>query len=136
MSVTLNPYLHFNGNAAEAIEYYKTIFGGELTISHYGESGMPVEDEQKDLVMHADLQADDLRLMASDSGPMGTVTNGTNISISLSGDDEARLTKYFEALSAGGNVTVPMAVAPWGDSFGMVTDKLGIEWLVNILAKK
>jgi len=134
MSVTLNPYLHFNdGKAEEVMNFYKGIFGGELSISRYGDfSGVPVEAEFKNLVMHSALMADHLQLMASDSGPMGNGTMGDNISLSLSGDDTEALTKYFEDLSHGGKVTQQLATQAWGDTFGMVTDKYGITWFVNI----
>jgi PhnB protein len=137
MAVTLNPYLHFDGNAEEALHFYESVFGGEGTISRYGDNPMPdLKEEHKNLVMHADLQTGDIRLMLSDSGLMGVPTKGSNISMSLSGaaDDEAKLTEYFNKLSAGGSVTVALEKAPWGDTFGMLDDKYGISWLVNIAA--
>jgi len=139
MTVVLNPYLHFNdGKAEEALHFYQAIFGGELTMSRYGDNpGMPTEEEAiKDLIMHGQIKTDDLLLMASDTGPMGDVTVGNNISISLSGDDEAKLTAYFEGLSEGGDVTKPLSKESWGDTFGMLDDKFGISWLVNISAPK
>ena len=139
MSVALNPYLHFNGGKAEvALNFYKDVFGGELEISRYGDNpGMPAgEEAMKNLVMHGVVKTSDLQLMISDTGPMGDVVVGSNMSLSLSGDDEAKLTKYFEALSAGGNVTKPLSKESWGDSFGMLDDKFGISWLVNIGAPK
>jgi PhnB protein len=74
--------------------------------------------------------------MAADSAPHAEVTVGNNVNLSLSGDDDATLTKYFEGLSAGGTVTQPLETAPWGDKFGMLTDKFGINWLVNVTAAK
>jgi PhnB protein len=139
MSVTINPYLHFNdGKAEEALHFYQSIFDGKLTISRYGDNpGMPTEEESiENLVMHGQLKTDELLLMASDTGPMGDVTAGNNISVSLSGDDETRLTSYFEGLSNGGNVTKPLSKESWGDTFGMVDDKFGISWLVNITLPK
>jgi len=138
MTVTLNPYLHFNGGKArEVMEFYKSVFGGELKVSTYGEFPNPsVTDDVKDQVMHAVLETPHLQLMASDSGPMGEGTVGDNVSLSLSGDDEAVLTKYFEGLSDGGKVTVPLATQQWGDTFGMVTDKYGMNWMVNITKAK
>ena len=137
MTVVLNPYLHFNdGKAREAMEFYKSIFGGDLKVSTYGEFPNPsVTDDVKDQVMHAVLETDKLQLMASDSGPMGNGTVGDNVSLSLSGDDEETLRGYFEGLSAGGNVTTPLEKQAWGDLFGMVTDKYGLQWFVNISAK-
>lgn len=133
--ILLNPYLHFNdGKAEEALNFYKTVFNGELSLSRYGDNpGMPaVEESIKNLVMHGVVKTDDLLLMASDTGPMGDVVIGSNISISLSGDDEVKLTRYFEGLSAGGTVTKPLSKEAWGDMFGMLEDKFGISWLVNI----
>jgi len=135
MAITLNPYIHFDGNAEEVANFYKGIFGGELTINRFGDfDSSDVGEEFKNQVMHADLKTDELRLMISDSGPMGAGKVGDNISISLSGfaDDKEKLTGYFDALSDGGNVTVALETHPWGATFGMVTDKYGIHWLVNI----
>lgn len=139
MAVLLNPYLHFNeGKAEEALNFYKVVFDGELEISRYGENpGMPSTEESiKNLVMHGVVKTSDLQLMASDTGPMGDVVMGSNCSISLSGDDETKLTKYFNALSEGGKITKPLSKESWGDTFGMVEDKFGISWLVNVSAPK
>jgi len=137
MAVTFNPYLHFNGNAEEALHFYESVLGGKGTISRYGDNPAPdLKEEHKNLVMHGDIQADDIRLMLSDSGPMGEGTHGDDVSLSLSGAkvDEARLTDIFNRLTEGGNVIVPLADAGWGDTFGMVTDKYGFTWFVNISA--
>jgi PhnB protein len=135
MTIVLNPYLHFNGNAEEALTFYHGVFGGDLRLTRYGEFPNPsVTDEIKDQVMHGVVEAPSLTLMASDSGPMGDPTPGDNVSISLSGDDAASLTKYFEDLSDGGKVTEPLSTKQWGDAFGMLTDRFGIDWLVNITA--
>lgn len=129
---TLNPYLHFNGNAEEVLNFYKSVFGGETTISRYGDMPNPdLAEEHKNLVMHGDLQADPVRIMVSDSGPMGEGVIGTNFSMSLSGPDES-LRTYYEKLSEGGQIQVPLAPSQWGDEFAMFTDKYGISWFVNI----
>lgn len=133
MSVVLNPYINFKDTSREVLEFYQSIFGGELTTSTFGEAGMPVAEEHKDLTMHGDLVTDQLRIMAADSAPHADIQTGNNISLSLSGDDEATLTKYYEALAEGGTIAEPLTTAPWGDKFGMVVDKYGINWLVNIL---
>ena len=133
MTVRLNPYIGFDGQAREAIQFYETVFGGELTISTYGESGMSDDPAQADKVMHAQLDAGpDLLLMASDAPPGMPRDSGSQISISLSGDDEAKLRRYWDGLVEGGNVTMPLEKAPWGDSFGMCADRYGINWMVNI----
>jgi len=138
MQSKLNPYISFDGNAREAMEFYKTVFGGELTASTFGEAGMTDHDAKPDQIMHAMLVADNgITLMASD-----TVTGfkeyvpGTNISISLSGDNEEELTGYYNKLVEGGKVEEPLEKAPWGDTFGMCTDKFGIYWMVNIAGAK
>jgi PhnB protein len=137
-SVTLNPYVNFNGDAEEALNFYKAVFGGELTISRFSEFAspeMPVAEEHLNKVMHGALVADDLQLMAADAVHEAAVV-GDNISISLSGEDEEQLTKFYNGLSQDGTIKEPLAKAPWGDSFGMFTDKFGINWLVNITGEK
>ncbi len=135
MPTRLNPYLSFKDNAAEAMDYYKTVFGGKLlsqTFKELHSSKDPVEDN---LIMHAMLEADNgIVLMASDTPARMEYKPGTNISLSLSGDNEAELRDYFEKLSDGGTITMPLEKALWGDTFGMLTDKFGINWLVNISA--
>lgn len=129
---TLNAYLHFNGNAEEVLNFYNSVFGGEVTISRYGDNPSPdLKEEHKNLVMHGDLQAENIRLMVSDSGPMGEGTVGTNFSLSLSGSDPI-LKAFYEKLSEGGQVQVPLSPSPWGDEFAMFADKFGISWMVNI----
>ena len=137
MSTLLNPYISFKDNARQAMEFYKTVFGGRLemsTFKEYHASDDPVEGNK---IMHAMLRAEDgITFMAADT-PQGMEYNpGANISMSLSGDNEAELKGYFEKLSAGGTVTQPLEKAPWGDSFGMLTDKFGINWMVNIAGPK
>ena len=133
MQIRLNPYLAFKDDARDAMEFYKSVFGGTLeanTFKDFGASQGPGEDDK---IMHSVLEADNgIVLMGADTPDRMEYTPGTNISISLSGDDESRLRVYFEKLSAGGTVTLPLEKASWGDTFGMVTDKFGINWLVNI----
>jgi PhnB protein len=135
--IVLNPYLNFDGNCEEAMKFYENVFGGELTVSRFKEfphSSIPAEYEDK--VMHAALTANGIAIMASDGMPGRKVTFGDSVNCSLSGEDEAVLTKYFAGLSDGGTVTMPLEKQVWGDQFGMVTDKFGIHWLVNINANK
>ena len=137
MSSKLNPYISFDGNTREAMEFYKTVFGGKLDFSTFGESGV-TEGVKPDGIMHAMLVADNgITLMASDSVTgYRDMKVGTNISVSLSGDDEAELTGYYNKLVDGGKVEQPLTKAPWGDTFGMCTDKYGLFWMVNIAGKK
>jgi PhnB protein len=132
MSSRLNPYISFQDSAKDAMEFYRDVFGGELNVSTFGEYGQS-DPGVADRVMHAQLETDrGFTLMASDTPPGMDRTEGTNISISLSGDDEAELRGYFDKLSAGGEVGMPLEKQVWGDFFGDCTDKFGIKWLVNI----
>ena len=135
MTTRLNPYLGFRDNAREAMEFYHSVFGGELTTSTFAEMHASEDPAEADKIMHSMLVTDGgLTLMASDTPNVMDYTPGTNHSISLSGgsEDDAELRGYWEKLSGSGTVTVPLEVAPWGDSFGMCHDKFGITWLVNI----
>ena len=135
MSVVLNPYLNFKDNAREVITFYQSVFGGELTISTFGDLGAPVEPDEKDLVMHSDLVADNgLRIMAADTPSHMEYKPAAGFAVSLSGEDEATLQGYWDKLADGGTVGMPLEKAPWGDMFGMCTDKFGTPWLVNITA--
>ncbi len=137
MQTQLNPYLSFRDNAREAMEFYKTVFGGKLemqTFEEYHASQDPSEDNK---IMHAVLTADNgIVFMASDTPNSMEYRPGTNMSMSLSGDNEAELRGYYEKLSAGGTIGMPLEKAPWGDMFGMCTDKFGVSWLVNITGQK
>lgn len=138
MSSILNPYISFDGNARQAMQFYKTVFGGKLDLSTFGESGMTDHGVKPDGIMHAQLTADNgITIMASDAATgMREYKAGTNMSISLSGDDEAELTGYYNKLADGGKVEQPLTKAPWGDTFGMCIDKFGIFWMINIAAPK
>lgn len=135
MATVLNPYLNFRAQAREAMGFYQSVLGGELTVMTFADQGgMGVPDAEQDLVMHSQLVVSDaVQLMGADvPSHMDTGGDIANGSISLSGDDEATLRGWFEGLSAGGTLGVPLEKAPWGDSFGMFTDKFGVEWMVNI----
>ena len=133
MGSRLNPYLSFRDNAREAMEFYQGVFGGDLAISTFGEFGS-ADGVAPDGVMHAQLDTPSgYTLMASDTPEaMGDVTSGNTIAVSLSGDDVDELSGYFAKLSDGGTVTMPLAQQMWGDHFGMVTDRFGNSWMVNI----
>jgi len=133
MPTTLNPYLSFRDNAREAMEFYQSVFGGELTVSTFADFHASEDPAEQNKVMHSQLTSPGgLVLMGSDTPASMDYTSGSSISISLSGDDEAELTGYYEKLAESGKVTEPLAKAPWGDSFGMCVDRFGINWLVNI----
>jgi PhnB protein len=131
MTSVLNPYISFDGDARDAAEFYQSVLGGELTLNTFAEYGGP--PEKADQIMHGQLKSDaGFTLMVSDTPPGSTHETGNNFSISLSGDDHDDLRRYWEALTDGGTITVPLEKQPWGDEFGMVIDKFGVAWMVNI----
>jgi len=131
MTSRLNPYLSFNGDAREAMEFYHSIFGGELTVSTFGEFGAP-DPDLANKVMHAMLANDaGYTIMGSDVAPGMEYHPGNTSTVSLSGDD-AVLREYFEKLAEGGTVTMPLEKQMWGDEFGQLTDRFGVPWMVNI----
>lgn len=133
MTVRLNAYLNFRASAREAMEFYRSVFGGELDTDTFGSMGMNEDPAEADKIMHSQLVTDDgLVLMAADVPDSMDLPEGSSIHLSLSGDDEAALTRYFEALTDGGTVVEPLAKAPWGDTFGMCVDRFGTSWLFNI----
>jgi PhnB protein len=133
MQSKLNPYLSFRDNAREAMEFYKTVFGGKLEMQTFKEANASQDPSDDDKIMHASLEADNgIVFMASDTPNSMEHRTGTNMSMSLSGDNEPELRGYYTKLSAGGAIGMPLAKAPWGDTFGMLTDKFGVSWLVNI----
>jgi PhnB protein len=128
----LNPYISFNGNARDAMRFYKTVFGGNLTVNTFGEFGMKDAAVSRK-VMHAMLETDSgFTLMASDLAPGMEYNPGNNITVSLSGDDGNELRSYWKKLSRGGEVTMPLEKQMWGDEFGQCRDKFGVSWMVNI----
>jgi PhnB protein len=137
MQSNLNPYLSFRDNAREAMEFYKTVFGGKLEMQTFKEYHASQDASEDNKIMHAMLTADNgIVFMASDTPNSMEYRTGTNMSMSLSGDNETELRGYYEKLSAGGTIGMPLEKAPWGDMFGMCTDKFGVSWLVNISGQK
>ena len=137
MQSKLNPYLSFKANTREAMEFYRTVFGGKLDLSTFKDYHASQDPSEDHLIMHSVLEADNgITFMASDTPSRMEYRAGTNMSMSLSGDNEAELKAYFEKLSVGGMVTMPLEKAIWGDSFGMCADKYGVQWLVNIAGQK
>ena len=133
----LNPYISFKDNARQAMEFYKTVFGGNLTISTYKEFHASQDPAEDNKVMHAMLVAENgITFMAADTPNSMGYQEGANISMSLSGDNEAELRGYWDKLVTGGKVTMPFEKAPWGDTFGMLTDQFGINWMVNVNTPK
>ena len=135
MPSRLNPYLSFKDDAREAMEFYASVFGGKLDVSTFKEGQASQDPSEDDKVMHAMLVADNgFVIMGADTPSSMEYEPGARISMSLSGDDEAELRGYWDKLREGGTETMPLEKAPWGDTFGMLRDKYGIDWLVNITA--
>lgn len=133
MPTRLNPYISFRDNARDAMTFYQSVFGGELTLSTFAEYQASEDPAEAEKIMHAQLTTDnDLTLMAADLPNSMDYTPGNNFSVSLSGDDEPQLRGYWDGLSDGATITQPLEAAPWGDSFGMLVDRFGVSWLVNI----
>lgn len=129
----INAYLNFNGNCREAMTFYKTCLGGELTVQTI--EGSPIEAQcpsaMKHHVLHASLLNDNLVLMASDmTGPDGFI-KGNTISLSLNCSSENEIKTFFTKLSSGGQITHPLEEQFWGATFGVLTDKYGIRWMLN-----
>ncbi len=136
MPSVLNPYISFRDSAREAMEFYKDVFGGNLSLNTFGEYGDP-NAPGADNIMHAQLETDSgFTLMASDTPPGMEFNPGNNLKISLSGDDEQELRGYWDKLSEDGNVTMPLEKQMWGDLYGMCTDKYGVPWMVDIVPAK
>ena len=132
MASRLNPYISFAGNAREAMEFYKGVFGGELALNTFGEYGA-ADTPEADKIMHSQLETSSgFTLMCADTPPGMELQPGNNMTVSLSGDDAAELRGYWDKLSDGGTVTMPLEKQMWGDEFGMCTDRFGVGWLVNI----
>ena len=132
MASKLNPYIGFDGTARQAMEFYREVFGGELTMNTFGEFGAQ-DAGNADKIMHSQLETDrGFTLMASDTPSEMGRTPGDQITISLSGEDGGELRGYWEKLADGGNVTMPLEKQMWGDEFGMCVDRFGVPWMVNI----
>lgn len=139
--VALNPYLFFGGNCREAMSFYKSIFGGELMLTTFGEGPADAHADPKansadasNKIMHARLTGD-VVLLASDDPNRTDAINTSAFSLSLEGSDEQRFKHYFDRLSERGKVRAPLIKQFWGDMFGMVTDQFGVNWMINISAK-
>lgn len=133
MSTTLNPYISFRDNAREAMTFYQSVFGGELTVNTFEEYEASDDPAEKDKLMHSQLMTPTgLTLMGADTPNAMEYDAGARISLSLSGDDEAELRRYWDELTGSGTVVMPLEQAPWGDYFGMCQDRYGVTWLVNI----
>ncbi|MGW7052807.1 VOC family protein [Streptomyces sp. NPDC054887] len=133
MPSRLNPYISFDGEARQAMEFYKEVFGGTLTVNTYGEFGEEQPADGSDKIMHSMLDTPSgFTLMCADLPPGMEYKPGNNIAVSVSGEDSGELRGYWDKLSGSGTVSVPLEQQMWGDVFGMCTDRFGITWLINI----
>jgi PhnB protein len=131
MASRLNPYIAFRDNAREAMEFYQSVFGGELNVNTFGEYG---DAGNPNGIMHAQLETPaGFTLMASDTHSSMTLEQGSSISVSVSGEDEAELRGYWDKLVDRGEVTMALEKQVWGDIFGMVKDQYGVSWMIDIV---
>ena len=134
MTTRLNPYLNFRGQTRDAMTFYQSIFGGEVSSNTFAEFAMDVPADEKDNIMHSQLAGGAVEFMAADVPSHMAFDGGAGISMSLFGDsgDDAAMSGFFDKLADGGETTAPLNAAPWGDKFGMCTDRFGVRWMVNI----
>ena len=136
MASKLNPYLSFNGTAREAMEFYKTVFGGDLRLNTFGEYGAEGAPNANN-IMHAQLEAPNgFTIMASDTPPDMPYQPGNTMTISLSGEDADELRGYWDKLSNAGEVMMPLEKQMWGDEFGQCVDQYGVPWMVDIVVQE
>lgn len=130
--MNLHPYLGFNGNCEEALNFYREALDGEIIqLGKYGEAPMPVDDALKNKIIHGRLKFGNALLMASDMMNEKDVSQNSNISLSVDCETNEQLDKVFSKMSEGGKITMPLQQQFWGARFGMVTDKFGIHWMFN-----
>jgi PhnB protein len=133
MATVLNPYLSFRDQAREALGFYQSVFGGEIQLSTFGEFNMSDDPAEADKVMHGQLETPSgFTLMAADTPNSMELTPGGTYSISVSGDDEQELRRYWDGLADGATILMPLERAPWGAHFGGLVDRFGVSWFVNI----
>lgn len=133
MSSTLNPYISFRDDARAAMEFYQSVLGGQLNLNTFGDFGASDDPAETDKIMHAQLETTaGFVLMGADTPSSMTFDEGARVTISMSGDDESELRGYWDGLAAGATIAMPLEPAPWGDQFGMLADKFGVNWMINI----
>jgi PhnB protein len=134
----INPHINFNGNAEEAFNFYKSVFGGEfskvLRLKDIANDQFPVAEKDENKILHIALPIGKYNMLMANDVPdfLGKVNENENRSkISISAENREEADKIFNGLSAGGQVEMPMDDSPWGSYFGMFRDKYGIEWMVE-----
>lgn len=132
----IGPYLTFNGNCNEAMNFYKDVFGGELRVQKFGDAPMDSPADAKDRIMHAHLSNGAFNLLASDVMPGQAPIEGNNVTLNVNCDSKDQQDQYFNKLAEGGKITMPLENTFWGAYFGMLTDKFGMHWMFNTEHKK
>lgn len=128
----ITPYLFFPGNCEEAINFYKTVFKGEITfIQRFGEANMPVEDDYKNKIMHSTLEFNSTRIQFSDGAPHKEITPGDNVHLSLNFDNETKMRLTWNKLLDGGSIHMDLQDTFWGAIYGQLEDKFGIRWMFS-----
>ena len=132
MPSVLNPYISFRDNARQAMEFYKDVFGGELTLNTFGQYGVRTRPGRDNNIMHGQLDTDQgFTLMAADTPPGMEFASGGNITVSLSGDDDSQLQGFWDKLSDGGEVTMPLEKQMWEINSGCAPMEFGVPWMVR-----
>jgi PhnB protein len=133
MQSRLIPYLNLRDNTRQAMQFYQTVFGGRLSMTTFAEFNASDDSAEANKIMHSMLEADNgIILMAADVPNRMEYQPGASIQLSLNGSNEPELRRYFQKLADGGQISLPLDKAPWGDIFGMCQDRFGINWMVNI----
>ena len=149
MSITTTTHLNFRGDAREALEFYRSVFGGQTVVATYGDVGMPAEAPGADKVVFGQLEtAEGFRVMAYDipgqsggSAAAGSTRreNGVTLTdqpffVSVRGESLEEVEAYWSALSAGASLVEPLAASAWSPGFGMLTDRFGVTWILDVAA--
>lgn len=128
----LNPYIHFAGNAEEALKFYAEVLGGEvLDVQRYGDAPVPSDEDYKQKIMHARLSFDGNLIMISDVFKGQPVSTEGNVHLSIEVDEEGRIDEVFNKMAEGGSVMMALENTFWGARFGMLKDKFGVHWMFN-----
>ncbi len=135
-TIHLTPYIFFTGNCREAMDFYQSVFGGEVTYQTYGDVHMASEVMTEDKIMHAVLEGGVIKLFGSDTAKASAVAAKVTLNIDGVPEDDAQMRQMFDALSNGGDVFQQLKKEFWGDTFGAFKDKFGIEWSFNIPGAK
>lgn len=149
MAVAAATHLNFHGDAREALEFYQSVFGGEVSLATYGQFGIPVKPADIDKVVFGSLSADSgFRVLAYDvpgettaaePAPTTVRDNGATVTtekffLSAQSETVEEASVYWERLAEGANVIEPFGPAPWGPAFGMLTDRYGVTWILDVAA--